>query len=668
VTLTADAGEYIVSVKEAKNVTGDLDNKVQATDRDLKKLPKDAAAAAAAMKLLSDDVKKGTTSLDQINGKLAETEKALKAAAEEFNRTGNAASLQNMFKLGTQKADLLKLRKQITDALGPAEPAGRSWFQKFFDGAKSETKAFTKEFEGGWLKALFTTPTGLAAVAGGAVLLGNMIGGAVLTGIGLAGIGGGIAIALHDPKAQAALAQFKTDVGAGLKDAAQPFVAEVSQGIGILDQGFQKSLPGIQGMFAELAPEVTTLAHGISNFLGPVVTGFEHAAIAAKPLVDQFANSFLPQLGKNLGSLFDTMAANSKEAEGGMRALESTINDTVIITRDLIPVMAKLGDVLKYGTAGGLTDFGIKLFYGKQALDAYHNMGPYATQVTEDLVAAFHKAAPAADTYADAIRHLNDMFTQTINLELQVSGDQDAVTRGLLSMKDAIDQNGKSLQDNTLNGLDNRDMLRQLVQAAEKQREDAIAAAGGQNANAAAINAANQKYQEQIQAIETHAAKVGYDKSQVDAFIQSIDGIPAQKTVHIKVLSSGSDIGGLHSGPIAQRWGGITHAATGLLSAGVYSPMSPARYAFAEPQTGGEGFVPKYGDYNRSTAIIDQEARWYGGRFMPGGMGGAGTAPAVNVYVSAKDGASQAILNMIDVRIEQADQRTALTVAGGPRV
>lgn len=69
-----------------------------------------------------------------------------------------------------------------------------------------------------------------------------------------------------------------------------------------------------------------------------------------------------------------------------------------------------------------------------------------------------------------------------------------------------------------------------------------------------------------------------------------------------------------------RRWGGITeHARDGLLrQAQVYSSVSSgARYAFAEPATMGEAFVPRNGNYGRSMSILSQAAGWYGASVMP---------------------------------------------------
>lgn len=103
----------------------------------------------------------------------------------------------------------------------------------------------------------------------------------------------------------------------------------------------------------------------------------------------------------------------------------------------------------------------------------------------------------------------------------------------------------------------------------------------------------------------------------------------------------------VQTGPIAsaRRWGGITeHAADGLLrGAATYAPAAPARYAFAEPQTGGEAFVPKRGNYGRSMSILAAAAGWYGADVVPRGGwygGSGGTWPPDQVQVILPAGAT----------------------------
>ncbi|GIG63604.1 phage tail tape measure protein [Longispora fulva] len=76
------------------------------------------------------------------------------------------------------------------------------------------------------------------------------------------------------------------------------------------------------------------------------------------------------------------------------------------------------------------------------------------------------------------------------------------------------------------------------------------------------------------------------------------------------------------------RWGGVTYAATGALrDANVYAAGDKPTYGFAEKSTGGEAFIPRLGDLQRSRGIAEHVVRrWLGGTvaWNGGGMGGGG--------------------------------------------
>lgn len=189
-------------------------------------------------------------------------------------------------------------------------------------------------------------------------------------------------------------------------------------------------------------------------------------------------------------------------------------------------------------------------------------------------------------------------------------------------------------------------MLLGLIQDAENTRKAMIDQAGGANASQAAIDAANQQYQATIDSLDTFAGKLNISKSELDKITGNYDINLLYTTTYVSrgTPPSRSDFGSIPTGRIGgERWGGVyEHAQDGALrDAGLYSPMSPARYAFAEPATGGEAFIPKYGETRRSTGILAHAAGWYGMDVVPRGMAysrGGATSVAVNVSVSSGGG------------------------------
>ncbi|GAA2370756.1 hypothetical protein Cme02nite_45130 [Catellatospora methionotrophica] len=171
----------------------------------------------------------------------------------------------------------------------------------------------------------------------------------------------------------------------------------------------------------------------------------------------------------------------------------------------------------------------------------------------------------------------------------------------------------------------------------------------------------------------TYTAKVHADTAQADAALQATIAktlLLKDKSIRISASVYWTSSGDLHvpGGTLIRRWGGITeHAQTGLLrDAAIYSPVAAgARYAFAEPATGGEAFIPKYGDHDRNMAILSEAARWNRASVVPwenggGGGGGNSYSTAYNIYPQ------QANFGVNELRAVQA-ARDAYDRVGRPR-
>jgi hypothetical protein len=70
-----------------------------------------------------------------------------------------------------------------------------------------------------------------------------------------------------------------------------------------------------------------------------------------------------------------------------------------------------------------------------------------------------------------------------------------------------------------------------------------------------------------------------------------------------------------------QRWGGVLHS----YAQGGIEPAHVARgtmIRYAEPETGGEAFIPRLGNPARSRAVLTEAASWYGFGLVPMATGG----------------------------------------------
>ncbi|MDG4792018.1 hypothetical protein O7626_40090 [Micromonospora sp. WMMD1102] len=238
----------------------------------------------------------------------------------------------------------------------------------------------------------------------------------------------------------------------------------------------------------------------------------------------------------------------------------------------------------------------------------------------------------------------------------ELNGAALTTDEALLSAKDALDkvkesfdENGRAITGNSRAALENRVAVGQFAQAAAE-------AAQAKYEESGSIAAANKVYDDHMGQLRKTLTQAGLTDGQIKALIGTFGRIPPSKTSTINVQTAQADKNlrdiialsakiksktvvitvdyrgrtttraegrniPIGDGVGGRRWGGITeHAQTGLLSeADIYAAASSRRYAFAEAETGGEAFIPRYGMRDRSVSIGRRAMEWYDMDVVPHG-------------------------------------------------
>ncbi|GGM27195.1 hypothetical protein GCM10011608_09970 [Micromonospora sonchi] len=126
--------------------------------------------------------------------------------------------------------------------------------------------------------------------------------------------------------------------------------------------------------------------------------------------------------------------------------------------------------------------------------------------------------------------------------------------------------------------------------------------------------------------------------SEAEAAVRVLQGrIDALKSKHIYVTgtvkwTSTGDLRVPGGRVLKDRWGGVhtpaAMAAGGVTQAGIYPASNPPLIMFAEPQTGGEAYIPRRGDRRRNLEILAEAARWNKAAIVPMAAGGLMQATA----------------------------------------
>lgn len=302
----------------------------------------------------------------------------------------------------------------------------------------------------------------------------------------------------------------------------------------------------------------------------------------------------------------------------------------------------------------------------------------FATLKTAGMTDAEIAAADASHTYraatdetANALGRTGDKAAiATVQVESldaaikRMAGENISAEQAQIRLEEAIDRataagarNNDGIDRSTEKGRANRSLLVSLAEASNTTAEAIFKQTGSQELASAATERGRAAFLKSAAAMGVSKAEALRLANQLFAIPKKVDtkimvtantqpaldsarSIVARiNNMHARINVSAEPSGGYggsaHTGDgysTGMRWGGaFEHARDGLIGlrdAGIYSPAGPARYAFAEPATGGEAFIPRFGNRDRSLDILATAARWYGMQVGPTARAAAPAQPA----------------------------------------
>lgn len=620
---------------------------------------------------LGDEISKTSTRMADLRREITETEQNVRDLAKAWVATRNT-DVQTMLR-GQQDA-LRGLRAEYEKVKQDAEK-GPGLVARLFNVAtpslsNSEIKAVKDAglkagtaFSGGFLSsaarivgagAPVLVPALVALVGGAAVAAG-------LGTVGGAAIAAGIVAQFSDPRVKGAALDLGTYLKTQLVESTTGFVGPFTSGIAALKREASPLWADLQRGFQSLEPYVANFLVKIGEGLAKLGPGLGRAMESAGPILGAIAKN-IPTVLNGVNIFFDEISKGGKGATEAIDAIMKAVSllvaafgfalrgavnlyDFMVQASDKITgLAAKVADAL--GPAAGPGGTAIK-----KLADYTHGV---ATSFDESKLSAdgasgaldmFTGSADSADTaaggLAGAVGMVNDRMSTAIGTMSGLDGAAVTMSGSLQSLKDSISQNGTSLDINTQSGRANVQAMLDGVQSAEALRQAQI------NSGLSAAYA-DSEYQKNIESLRQVMLNAGMNKDAVDAMIQKYLHVPG--SVSTSILTPGMDdalrkADGLKQvlqnldGSVSRasvityytsevlgarpakgvgfsRWGNVfEHAAVGKLrEADIYSAAAPARYAFAEPQTGGEFFGPKYGNLARTRELATYAVEnWWGG-------------------------------------------------------
>lgn len=682
VKLRAEVDAYKEAILQAKTATESLDREVKGLDKDVKELTPDAVKASAATDLLGASASKAKTETRGLGDELGKTKTettglgnesdktrtkivdlakdieaakaALKAMGEEFRKTGQI-DMAKFNDASRTVRDLEKAKTEIEKLGSNAAQDGLNFGEMFSQGALKGIGRLYAE-----IPEVMVPLTALIAVGvGGAITSG------VMAVVGGGAIAAGIASQFNNPVVHSAVTEFGSWLSADWHDATASFVAPLTAGLTHLQTDLGPAIAQMKQGFAALAPYVETFAMYLGIAAQRFAPGLADAMKASGPAIAAIARD-LPILADGAASFFEQISKGSK---GGVEGLDAMV-------RALSGYLTEFGYIIRFLSDGfdAIIQFEDKFFgtmakipgIGKvwQPLADYIHHVATSFDDTGQAIGATKKPVSdlkmATDLLNGALSKSVDLFDELFGKQMSVDEATLKYRQGLRDLTAEIDKNGRSLKEGDVVGDHNREAILQQIQAIEQLRTANIRAGMGSAE-------ATDKYNQQLEALRQTLYGMHLNKAAVDALIDSYKSVPPAVTTHVSdpgaqealdrvralgislaalpretrigigIYETGSGTAYSYASPDRKFLeGGVTeYAQTGLLKdANVFSAGSAPLYGFAEPETGGEFFGPKYGNLPRTRAMADYAVtNWWGGRITWGGQQSGGSAPVTTSVV-----------------------------------
>jgi len=549
VALKLEAGQFKSEALIVEKKIGDVDSKVEKLDRDITKIPADAARAAVSMKLLGGDVGsvddkisslgEKNVGLATLDAKIRTSRSEVRKLADEFVKTGDIDVFRKLGNAEGHLRGLTEVRKKLASTLvDGVEDAARVIPKELAKTGVQAGQETAKSFSAGFQGILSTPLLGPAVIAaliaaalpvvgaltaaiGGALGLGGAVGGA---GLGLAGAWMG------DPQKYGALWSKSID---GIQQrwmrSSAAFGNELEDALKIVDRTL-RDLP-IERILAISQGFVGPLAGGIGAGITAAVDGFADALARAQPIVDKVAPA-LANLGHDLGDSIRIISMGSKQ---GGDALSDLIGVIGYVTKAVSLLV--LGFELAYGavrdfateansTAHSVPVLGSALDYINEKLYHIGVTGVTAGMALDDLGASASASSVASNAAAASARGMGNALDELRQKAFAAADANLALAQGWFDLEKELENGKRVLNDNSEAGVANEKAVLSQIEAADKARRQQIELAGGVNASTEAIANANAEYDRNIAKIRATALALGYTKAEVDRYIASVVGIP----------------------------------------------------------------------------------------------------------------------------------------------
>jgi len=507
--VAADAAQKLergeITAAEAQKLSA----KAARADRDaqIANAAAERAAAAEAEKLERAAIKASVAQLAQA--------KAARAA-------GAAAGSRGL----TRKQGRSLLGSLVGDGVVVGEQAAKAFMSGFESAVEDGASGIKKILaDAGVSAGEVVAPALVGAIAGAAPFIISALGGALIAGVGAAGIGLAVAGQIKSPAVRNAWTALGHYAQKTLADVTSPLEDDLVKAAEQFGYTLDLHTDSLRRAFRQLGPDITILAKGIGDFIGPILDELPDVMHAFGPVVSELSVD-MGRLGGDIAEFLHVISSDSAGAADGLRVVFAVLsaglkvvgytiagaetivhgffNTIELIARAmaLIPSPFQkdwkaVADAFSETARQSATaSTGVKQLGG--SLDGSGTSAENAKQKFSDLIAKMAALSNAAGDLAHS----------------QVSADQavDALT-------ESIRANGKAFSGNTAAAHANQAAL---ADATDKAAE----AADAKYKETGSISQANAEYDRYINKLKATLRQAGLTDGQINTLIDTYATVP----------------------------------------------------------------------------------------------------------------------------------------------
>jgi len=438
---------------------------------------------------MARDVEVNVTASDKTGPGLASAERRFKQTSKNVETEADRLS----FSVGKGMASVIEgfapgLSKSISGAIGSAGPVGG---------------------------------VALAAgIAASAPLIGATVSAAVLGAAGLGGVVGGLVLASKDARVQAATNTIGDRIEARLYKAGGSFVEPAIDGVEEIGRAVDTI--DLEGIFEDASRYVAPLARGISSAMEDLGDGIESLVANAGPVIDTIGEG-IAEIGEAIGDGLESLADNGASAADALEIVFGIITtsiDSVFLVVNALTELYEIGQ--KIGA-----DLGLRLVLRAMGvdLDALADSSDDAAEATTDASGGIQRVGEAAKRTEDPMETFIEQLEDSVEAAQSLYDSETSVAAAIDKAREAAEENGRTLDENTERGRDNRDALSDLATSLRENYEKYVELNG-------ASGEANEIAEENRRAFIKAARQFGLTGDEAEALADSILGIP--KTANTK--------------------------------------------------------------------------------------------------------------------------------------